>query len=56
MKKTKKRGKNREKRNPSAGTLAALALFIGFLPLASGFEVSRAWCDAMSWFRNWMWY
>ena len=28
MKKTKKRGKNREKRNPSAGTLAALALFL----------------------------
>ena len=28
MKKTKKRGKNRKKRNPSAGTLAALALFL----------------------------
>ena len=36
--------------------VAALALFIGFFPLASGFEVPRAWCDAMSWFPNWMWY
>ena len=36
--------------------LAALALFIGFFPLASGFEVPRAWCDAMSWFDRWMWY
>ena len=36
--------------------VAALALFIGFFPLASGFEVPRAWCDAMNWFHNWMWY
>ena len=36
--------------------LAALALFIGFYPLASGHEVSRAWCDAMNWFPGWMWY
>ena len=35
---------------------AAVALFIGFYPLASGLEVPRAWCDAMSWFKNWMWY
>ncbi len=34
----------------------ALALFIGFYPLASGVEVPRAWCDAMNWFGNWMWY
>ena len=34
----------------------ALVLFIGFFPLASGFEVPRAWCDAMNWFHNWMWY
>lgn len=36
--------------------VAAVALFIGFYPLASGMEVPRAWCDAMSWFDNWMWY
>ena len=34
----------------------ALALFIVFYPLASGIEVPRAWCDAVSWFDNWMWY
>ena len=34
----------------------ALMLFIGFYPLASGHEVPRAWCDAMNWFGNWMWY
>ena len=36
--------------------VAAVALFIGFYPLASGLEVPRAWCDAMSWFDRWMWY
>ncbi len=36
--------------------VAAVALFIGFYPLASGVEVPRAWCDAMSWFDGWMWY
>ena len=36
--------------------VAALVLFVGFFPLASGFEVPRAWCDAMNWFNNWMWY
>ena len=36
--------------------LAALALFIAFFPLASGFEAPRAWCDAVNWFGNWMWY
>ncbi|MBQ7486257.1 MAG: phospholipid carrier-dependent glycosyltransferase [Clostridia bacterium] len=36
--------------------IAALVLFIGFYPLASGHEVPRAWCDAMNWFSNWMWY
>ncbi len=35
---------------------AALALFIAFYPLASGIEVPRAWCDAVSVFDNWMWY
>ncbi|MBP3656996.1 MAG: phospholipid carrier-dependent glycosyltransferase [Clostridia bacterium] len=35
---------------------AAAALFIAFYPLASGLEVPRAWCDAVSWFDNWMWY
>ena len=34
----------------------ALVLFIGFYPLASGHEVPRSWCDAMNWFKNWMWY
>ena len=34
----------------------ALVLFIAFYPLASGIEVPRAWCDAVSWFDNWMWY
>jgi len=34
----------------------ALVLFIAFYPLASGVEVPRAWCDAVSWFDNWMWY
>ena len=34
----------------------ALVLFIGFYPLASGLEVPRAWCDAMNWFKGWMWY
>ena len=36
--------------------VAALALFIAFYPLASGVEVSRAWCDLVSVFDNWMWY
>ena len=36
--------------------IAAIALFIGFYPLASGVEVPRAWCDAMNWFGGWMWY
>ena len=36
--------------------IAALCLFIAFYPLASGMEVPRAWCDAVSWFDNWMWY
>ena len=36
--------------------VTALALFIAFYPLASGIEVPRAWCDAVSWFDNWMWY
>ena len=36
--------------------IAALVLFIAFYPLASGIEVPRAWCDAVSWFDNWMWY
>ena len=36
--------------------LAALVLFIGFYPLASGHEVIRSWCDAMNWFPGWMWY
>ncbi len=42
----------------ACGVLAAAAvlLFIGFFPLASGFEVPRAWCDAMNWFPNWMYY
>ena len=35
---------------------AAVALFIAFYPLASGMEVPRAWCDAVSWFDSWMWY
>ena len=35
---------------------AALALFIAYYPLASGIEVPRAWCDAVSVFDNWMWY
>ena len=34
----------------------ALILFVAFYPLASGIEVPRAWCDAVSWFDNWMWY
>lgn len=37
-------------------SVAAVALFIGFYPLASGVEVPRAWCDAMNWFKGWMWY
>ena len=52
-----------ERHRPKAARIAgfvlcavALALFIGFYPLASGHEVPRAWCDAMNWFRNWMWY
>ena len=36
--------------------IAAVALFVGFYPLASGVEVPRAWCDAMAWFDGWMWY
>ena len=36
--------------------VAALALFIAYYPLASGLEVPRAWCDAVSVFDNWMWY
>lgn len=36
--------------------VAAIALFIAFYPLASGLEVPRAWCDAMNWFKGWMWY
>lgn len=36
--------------------VAAVALFIAFYPLASGLEVPRAWCDAVSWFKGWMWY
>ena len=35
---------------------AALALFIGFYPLASGCEVAREWCEAMNWFPGWMWF
>ena len=35
---------------------AALALFVAYYPLASGIEVPRAWCDAVSVFDNWMWY
>ena len=35
---------------------AALALFVAYYPLASGMEVPRAWCDAVSVFKNWMWY
>ncbi len=37
-------------------SIAAVALFIAFYPLASGVEVPRAWCDAVSWFDGWMWY
>lgn len=37
-------------------SIAAIALFIGFYPLVSGVEVPRAWCDAMNWFKGWMWY
>ena len=36
--------------------VVAVLLFIGFYPLASGIEVPRAWCDAMNWFDQWMWY
>ncbi len=36
--------------------VAAVVLFIAFYPLASGMEVSRSWCEAVSWFDNWMWY
>ena len=36
--------------------IAAVVLFAAFYPLASGAEVPRAWCDAVSWFDNWMWY
>ena len=36
--------------------VTALALFIAYYPLASGMEVPRAWCDAVSVFDNWMWY
>ena len=36
--------------------VAALILFAAFYPLASGAEVPRAWCDAVSWFDNWLWY
>ena len=36
--------------------VAALALVIAYYPLASGLEVPRAWCDAVSVFDNWMWY
>jgi len=35
---------------------AAVVLFVAFYPLASGMEVPRAWCDAVAWFDNWMWY
>ena len=37
-------------------SVAAVALFIAFFPLASGIEVPRAWCDAVNWFDGWMWY
>lgn len=37
-------------------SVAAIALFVAFYPLASGMEVPRAWCDAMNWFDGWMWY
>lgn len=37
-------------------SVAAIALFIAFYPLASGVEAPRAWCDAMNWFDGWMWY
>ena len=40
----------------AALSVAAIALFIAFFPLASGTEVPRAWCDAMNWFPGWMWY
>ena len=52
-------------RRPRAGKIfsivlcaAALLLFIGFYPLASGHEVPRSWCDFMNWFKGsgWMWY
>ena len=36
--------------------VAAIALFIAFFPLASGIEVPHEWCDAMNWFKNWMYY
>ncbi|MDO4741731.1 MAG: phospholipid carrier-dependent glycosyltransferase, partial [Eubacteriales bacterium] len=35
---------------------ATVVLFAAFFPLASGMEVPRAWCDAVSWFDGWMWY
>lgn len=37
-------------------SVAAVVLFIAFYPLASGAQVPRAWCDAVAWFDNWMWY
>ena len=37
-------------------SVTAIVLFIAFFPLASGIEVPRAWCNAMNWFHDWMWY
>lgn len=34
----------------------ALALFIGFYPLASGAMVPRSWGDAVVWINHWIWY
>ena len=50
--------KNRRLALTLAWLLAALAaaLFFAYYPLASGIEVPRAWCDAVSVFDNWMWY
>ncbi len=52
-----------ERRNKKAAygiaavlSVAAVALFVLFYPLASGAVVPRAWCDAAAWFDGWMWY
>ena len=36
--------------------LAALALFIGFFPYASGITVSRQWLESMQWFNQWIYF